>query len=318
MTMFDIWHDSHCRTVLAIIGAVLIGASVITASLSRGERGKTPLMINLRARVVAWWWMVALVVMALSLGFIATVVFFAFVSFLALREFITLAPTKRGDHRALFSVFFIALPMHYVLIAWPWYQFWAIFIPVYAFAFVAIRSALAGDCERYLERNSKIQFGLMACIYAIGHLPAFLVMGLPEGEIAGMRLLLWLLLVVQLSDVLQYVWGKLFGRKPVIPRLSPHKTWAGFLGGITSATIIGTGLWWLTPLLWYEASVLALIATLLGFCGGAVMSAIKRDVGVKDFGHAIGGHGGILDRIDSLIFSGPVVYHLIRWWLDLP
>jgi phosphatidate cytidylyltransferase len=306
------WRDPSLLAVGGGLVALLTIASVVAHLLAR-RRPESPAIINLRARVVSWWWMAALVLGALAAGFLPTVLLFALLSFLALREFITLAPTRLADHRALFWAFFVILPAHYALIAWRWYGLVAVFIPVYAFAFTAIRAALAGDSERFLERNAKVQFGLMLCVYALGHLPAFLLLTLPSGEVGAVRLLLWLVLVVQLCDVLQYVWGRLCGRRPVLPRLSPNKTWAGFVGGVLSASAVGAALWWLTPFAWWQAGALALLATLLGFCGGAVMSAIKRDAGVKDFGASIGGHGGVLDRLDSLVFSAPVVFHLVRW-----
>jgi phosphatidate cytidylyltransferase len=133
-----------------------------------------------------------------------------------------------------------------------------------------------------------------------------------EGE--GAKLLLFLVIVVQASDVLQYVYGKLFGRRKIAPAVSPNKTWEGFAGGIATATLLGTALWWATPFTPLEAAGMSLVTTLMGFAGGLVMSAIKRDAGVKDFGAAIAGHGGILDRIDSICFAAPVFFHLVRYF----
>jgi phosphatidate cytidylyltransferase len=258
--------------------------------------------------------MCAVFALALAGGDLGAVLLFALVSFLALRELITLTPTRRGDHETLFWSFFVFLPLHYWLVASCWYGLFAILIPVYAFLFLPLRSALAGDTQGFLERSAKIQWGLMICVYAVSHAPALLMLDIPGYEGQNATLLIWLVLVVQLSDVLQYVFGKLYGRRPVVPKLSPNKTVEGFVGGLLSAAAVGAALWWATPFAPWQAFLLALLVTLLGFAGGLVMSAIKRDRGIKDFGAMIEGHGGMLDRIDSLCFAAPVFFHAVRYW----
>ena len=128
------------------------------------------------------------------------------------------------------------------------------------------------------------------------------------------EILIFLILVVQSSDVLQYVWGKLLGRRKIAPGLSPSKTVEGFVGGVLSASGLGAALWWITPFEPGQAFLVALAITLMGFLGGLVMSAIKRDRGVKDWGSLIEGHGGMLDRLDSVCFSAPVFFHITRYW----
>jgi len=307
--------DRGIATVGAGILGILLVASIIGAVLKRSaesDRARATVM-NLNARVRAWWVMCALVFSAIILGTITTIVLVALLSFLALREFITLAPTRRADHHTLFWCFFIILPLQYVLVGMRWYGMMAIFIPVWAYLFVAIRSTLSGDHRLYLERTAKIQWGLMITVYCLSCLPALLMLTIP-GCAHPADLLLFLLVVVQLSDVFQYVWGKLLGRHRIAPHLSPNKTWEGFLGGILTATGVGAGLWWMTPFTPLHAAEMALIITVMGFFGGIVMSAIKRDAGGKDFGATIAGHGGILDRIDSLCFSAPVFFHLVRFY----
>jgi phosphatidate cytidylyltransferase len=190
----------------------------------------------------------------------------------------------------------------------------AILIPVFVFVLIPTRVAMAGDTTDFLERAAKIQFGLMICVYCLSYAPALLMLQIPGYEGEGAKLLLFLVIVVQASDVLQYVYGKLFGRRKIAPAVSPNKTWEGFAGGIATATLLGTALWWATPFTPLEAAGMSLVTTLMGFAGGLVMSAIKRDAGVKDFGAAIAGHGGILDRIDSICFAAPVFFHLVRYF----
>jgi len=292
-------------TVASIIGAVL----KVRVHTEDGQR----VVDNLNARTRAWWVMCAVFGGALALGRKAPVIMFAFTSFLALREFITLTPTRRADHRALFWAFFIILPLHYWTLGIRWYGLFVILIPVYAFLFIPMRNALAGDTEHFLERTAKTQWGLMVCVYCVSHAPALLILnvkGMPNGNA---RLLFFLVCITQLSDVLQYVWGKLCGKHPVAPRLSPNKTIGGLVGGGLSAIAVGAALWWSTPFTPLQAAGMSAVIVVMGFFGGLVMSAIKRDRGVKDYGELIPGHGGVLDRIDSLCFAAPVFFHLVRW-----
>ncbi len=310
-------------TVFSVVLGVLILASLIGYILAKTKPG--PVIDNLNARVRAWWVMVLIFVAALSTGHIGATALFAFISFLALREYITLTPSSRGDHQALFYSFFVFLPLQYVLVAMPWegktgwYGLFSILIPVYAFVGLPIRAALSGDTTSFLERTAKIQWGLMVCVYCVSYAPMLLTLDIrPEHHFEGRNplLLLFLVIVVQSSDVLQYVWGKLCGRRKIVPSLSPNKTVEGFIGGILSASLLGVAMWKMTPFAWWQAGILSLIICLMGFCGGLVMSAIKRDRGVKDFGSMIEGHGGMLDRIDSLCFAAPIFFHLVRqFWV---
>ena len=277
------------------------------------DKGKATVQ-NLNARIRAWWMMVAVFGLAMATGGIGSIVLFALTSFLALREFITLTPTRPGDNRTLFWMFFIILPLQYYLIAIKWYGLFAILIPVYAFLFIPIRSATAGDCENFLERTAKIQWGLMICVYCVSYVPALLSLDIPGYEGQNGKLMFYFVLVAQISDVLQYVWGKTLGRHKIAPDVSPNKTWEGFVVGIASATLIGAGLWWATPFTPLQSAGMSLAITLMGFGGGLVMSAIKRDRGVKDYGNMIEGHGGVMDRIDSLCFAAPVFFHLTRFF----
>lgn len=304
------------RELLWLVGgiiALLALSSSITFFLKRRPGGPNKVIANLDARVKAWWVMVAVFGVALATGGLGSVILFGFMSFFALREFITLTPTRPGDHRTLFWAFFIVTPLQYYLVAMHWYGLFTILIPVYAFILVPTRSALAGDSENFLERTAKIQWALMVCVYCVSHVPALLTLQIPGYYGQNAKLLLFFVLVVQLSDVLQYVWGKLFGKHAIVPTISPNKTVEGFWGGVLSATAIGAALWWATPFKWWEAALFSFLLTLMGFFGGLVMSAIKRDRGVKDYGTMIEGHGGVMDRIDSLCFAAPVFFHLVRY-----
>jgi len=295
---------------------ILVLASVIGVVLKRTAKSDAAraTIDNLNARTRAWWKMCAIFALTLLIGRAGSLVLFGLLSLLALREYITLVPTRRGDHRTLLWSFFIITPLQYYLIGIAWYGFFAIMIPVFAFVFVPTRIAMSGDTKHFLERAAKIQFGLMICAFCLSHAPALLTLNIPGFAGRNAQLLLYLVLVDQMSDVLQYVWGKLAGKHKIAPSVSPNKTWEGFLGGVATATLLGAALWWATPFTPLQAGGMSLVITLLGFAGGLVMSAIKRDAGVKDFGAVIEGHGGILDRIDSLCLAAPIFFHLVRYF----
>ena len=307
--------DHQLQALGAGILAVLVIATLIGEILARRVSSESALatITNLNDRIRAWWVMCGVLALTLLTGRTGAALLFMGVSFLALREFITLAPTRHGDHRALLWIFFVVTPVQYWLVWRDWYGLFAIFIPVFIFLLLPARVALAGDTENFLERTAVIQWGLMICVYCVSHAPALLMLT-PAGGGSGATLLLFLLLVVQGSDVLQYIWGKLLGRHKIAPLVSPNKTWEGFIGGVASATLLGTALWWMTPFAPWQAAAMALVIALMGFSGGLTMSAIKRDRGVKDFGALIAGHGGILDRIDSLCFAAPIFFHLVRYF----
>jgi len=298
------------------VAAVLIVASVVGYVLHRrfGTEGPNPNIENLNSRIKAWWAMVALLGLAFAFGRAGVIVLFALASLAALREFITLTPTRRGDHVALAVAFFVVLPLQYYLIWIDWYGLYSVFIPVYVFLLLATIAALRQDTKDFMGRVAETQWGLMISVFCLSHVPALLGLKIPGYEGRNLLLIAFLILVVQSSDVLQYVWGKLVGRHKIAPELSPSKTVEGFLGGVASATILGSLLWWITPFSPWQAGVIALLINLMGFFGGLVMSAIKRDRGVKDWGWMIEGHGGVLDRIDSVIFAAPVFFHMTRYW----
>ena len=269
---------------------------------------------NLWARTRSFWLVALLGSSALVTGEAGAILLFFLVSLLALREFMTLAPTRASDHRVMAWSFFVFAPLQYGIVALHWYGLYSILIPVYAFLFIPALNAMAGDPQRFLERTATIQWGLMVCVYCLSFAPALLRLRIPGYEGGNAKLLLFCLVVAQLSDFLQYVFGKLLGRRRIAPVISPGKTWEGFVGGVLGATAVGTALWWATPFRPLTAFAMALMICLMGFAGGLAMSAIKRDRGVKDFGALLAGHGGILDRVDSLCFSIPIYFHVTRFF----
>ncbi len=298
--------------------ALLAMASLVGALLARSaksDRGRATVE-NLNARVNAWWVMIVVLAVAFTLGKIATLVLFAFTSFFALREFITLTPTRSSDYLPLLLAFFVLLPVQYLLIGYDQYGTFAIFIPVYGFLLLPAAATFAGDTHEFLERSAKIQWAAMITVYCISYAPALLLLKIPGYEGQSSLLLFYLLLVVQLSDVLQYVFGKLFGKTKLAPTVSPSKTVEGLIGGGVTTTLIGGAMYWITPFTWPQSLAISFVIVVMGVLGGLTLSAMKRGLGAKDWGVMIEGHGGMLDRMDSVSFAAPVFFHITRYFFS--
>lgn len=311
--------DTDLSKLLVGILCILLLASAVSWFLKNrySPDGSNLAIENLDARIMSWWAMVAFISLAFLAGKAGVIILFAICSFAALREFVTLTTKSRADHWALASAFFIVLPLQYFLIWQGWYGLYSIFIPVYAFLFLPIIAALRGDTSQFLVRVAETQWALMICVFCASHVPALLTLEIENYAGRNVLLIAFLVIVVQSSDVLQYVWGKLFGKTKIAPKLSPSKTVEGAVGGILSASLLGASLFWITPFSIVQAALLSFVIALMGFFGGLVLSAIKRDRGVKDWGHLIAGHGGFIDRLDSVVFSAPVFFHLVRyWWVE--
>jgi phosphatidate cytidylyltransferase len=311
MTMSNKFYWLVCG--IAVLLTIASGIGWTLKRQVKTERGGV-VVGNLNARVFAWWVMITIFVSAFLIGPAGTLVLFLVISFFALREFITLTPTKPADHRSLSLAFFALIPLQYYLISIKWYALFAILIPVYAFLLLPSVSALSQDTEKFLERTAKMQWGVMIAVYCISHAPALLMLEIPGFEGQNALLLFYLLLVVQMSDVLQYVFGTLFGKTKIAPVVSPGKTVEGFVGGAAGAIVIGAAMWWITPFTPLQSAGMASVIVLMGFLGGLVLSAIKRSLGAKDWGTLIRGHGGMLDRMDSVSFAAPVFFHLTRYF----
>jgi phosphatidate cytidylyltransferase len=264
-------------------------------------------------RVRAWWIICALLAIAFFSPTL-TVVLFGIMSFEALREFITLTPTRRADHRALFWVLLFFTPLQFLLVAVDRYELYSILIPVYAFLFIPARIAMAGDYKRFLERVAKIQSGLLICVYCLSFAPALLYLDIPNASPnAQARLLFFFVTMALLSEAFQFVWSQLYGRHVIAPAINATRTWEGLVGGSASTALAGLAFYWATPYqeLW-QVAFMSMVIAVMGSAGAMTMSAIKRDRGVRDYGTLVEGHGGVLDRIDAICFAAPVFYHISR------
>ncbi|OMQ25501.1 phosphatidate cytidylyltransferase [Serratia oryzae] len=296
---------------LAVIFALLLFATVVNSLLVWLRPQKDWHELTLRIRT--WWVIIVLFSLALISPHWLALTFFALVSFIALKEFLTLVPSRHSDRMPMLWMF-IAIPINYWLIGIGWYGMFIVFIPVYVFLFLPARMVIAGDTQGFLSTVAQLHWSLMTTVFAFSHVACLLVLP-ADGLQTGALLVLFLVGLTEFNDIAQYLWGKSLGRVKVTPKVSPNKTLAGLLGGIGStalaALLFGP---LLTPLSGYMALLAGLIIGVTGFCGDIVMSAIKRDIGIKDSGTLLPGHGGILDRLDSLIFTAPVFFHFIRYF----
>lgn len=301
------------QAVLVGILAVLIVAEVVVWTLRRRNPGKSHQELVDRLR--SWWVIFFIFVLAIGLSRTVAIVFFAFLSFLALKEYLSLIPTRRADRRVLFWAY-LTIPAQYYWVYDGWYNMFLVFVPVWAFLLIAARMVLVGETREFLRAAGTLHWGLMMMVFAISHLAYLLVLPTHVGDTsAGPGLLVFVVLLTQLNDVAQYVWGKSLGRRRIVPTVSPGKTVAGFVGGVLTTVALSMLLApLLTPLSRAESIAAGLIIGVGGFLGDVTISALKRDLGVKDSGSLLPGHGGILDRIDSLTFTAPLFFHYMKFF----
>jgi phosphatidate cytidylyltransferase len=321
-------------TALVLVTVVLVTLLVLVAVgryIKRQPEANVDQAIirNFNKRVTSWLIIFVLLVVSVMLNNrVVPVVLFGLVSFWALREFITMTPTRSGDHRTLFWVILGFTPLQYVLVGLNQYELFTVVIPVYASLFIPARIAFTSDHKRFLERAAKIQFGLLICVYSLSHTPALLNLKLNtwdpdlgakvpwDGSNAG--LLFFFIMVVQFSDMLHFVWDRMFGKHVIAPTVNATKTWEGLIGTACCTALAGMlvqRLLPVTPFTWYGAGFMALIISVMASSGTMTMSAIKRDRGVNDYGTLVQGHAGVLDRIDSICFAAPIFFHATRFFL---
>ncbi len=251
-------------------------------------------------------------------AFVSTLLF-GVISFLALREFVTLTHTRRGDHRSLLLAFFIVLPMQYVIVATQKFDLFTVFIPVYVFLAIPVVSAFGNDPQRFLERTAKIQWGIMVCVYGMSHAPALLLLDLPDYKGRGAFLVLYLVLVVAIAQIAQETASRRLRRRPAARAISRSFSWRAWGLGALVAGVVGAALYWATPFKPIPALLMGFVAGGSGTLGEFVMKALKRDAGVRSWGGkaSVTGAVGLLDRVAPLCFAAPVFFHSVRWYFGL-
>ena len=266
------------------------------------------------------WVMSAVFWVGWALGETFATVLFGFVAFFALREFISLSPTRQGDHRSLVLAFFGVLPIQFALVIHRNFDLVTVFIPVYVFLAIPVVSALANDPERFLERNAKLQWGIMVCVYGISHVPALLLLKFPGYEGKNAFLVFFLVFVVQSCMLAQHLANRRWPRKASAPRVSKSFNWRTWALAVGVASLVGGVLGGLTPFQPGQAVAMALIACVSGSLGHLVMKALKRDRGITNWGRegkSITGATGLLDRVDALCFAAPIFFHSVRWYFGV-
>ena len=304
--MFENIDPTLIWTFAIIYSVLLFSSTVIFVMKLKGAKGSEELV----ARVKTWWIIAVVLTIVVFAGRTASIVFFAFISFLALKEYFSLISTRRADRRVLFWAY-LSIPIQFYWIYLEWYGMFIIFIPVYIFLFLPMRMILIGETEKFLSALARIHWGVMTAVFCISHAAYLLVLDFSQfGKSTGSTMLIYLVILTQFNDIFQYLWGKLLGAKKVVPKVSPNKTVAGLIGGVGSTLLLSWVLApYLTPLNELQSLFAGLIIGLGGFIGDVTISALKRDIGAKDSGSLLPGHGGILDRVDSLFYTAPIFFH---------
>jgi phosphatidate cytidylyltransferase len=271
--------------------------------------------IELRDRIHTWWWIVAIVTAAIAAGNAAAILLVAALSFLAFREFHSVVPIRPAD-RVVLGLAYVAIPVQYHFVWTQWYGMFSIFVPVYAFTLLTSATVFVGETRGFIRSNATLHWALLLTVYNLSHLAFLVVLPLERSAAAGgLGLLLFVLVVVQFNDVAQFIWGRLLGRTRIVPAVSPGKTWEGFLGGVATSVLLAILIApRLTPFSTLAAALIGVALSVCGFLGDVTLSAVKRDLGLKDTGTSLRGHGGILDRLDSLTLAAPIGFHIIRYF----
>lgn len=297
--------------MMAIIIATLVIGTLIYLFISRQNPTKDYQELKLRIR--SWWWMISIVFIVLYLPLAYTITFAGFLSFLALKEFLSIVPTRMADRRVIFWAY-LSIPLQYYWLYIGWYGMFIIFIPVYMFLYLPMVAVLIGETKGFIRSAGIIHWALMLTVFCISHMSYLLVLPNKNPDAGPVGILLFLLVFTQLNDVSQYVWGKSFGKHKIVPKVSPNKTWQGFIGGVGTIIILCYfAAPYLTPLTSVQGAIAGIIIGFSGFIGDLVISSVKRDLQIKDTSQFIPGHGGILDRVDSLIFTAPLFFHYIYY-----
>lgn len=307
----DTLENNDLLFVVGLIFGLLVFATLLFFVI--GKINPNAKLDEVKARTRSWWVMASVFIGATIFSSDISYIAIAFLSFVAFREIYSILGFRESDRRAIFWAY-VSIPVQYYLAYINWYGAFIIFIPVVMFLFLPLRLVIKGDTAGITRSMGNIQWILMLTVFGISHMAYLLSLPEIQGfEAGGRGLLLFLVFLTEINDVMQFTWGKLLGKHKIIPKVSPNKTWEGYIGGVLCTTVIGYFLSYLTPLSPYQALFVSFMIGCTGFFGDVVMSAVKRDIGIKDMGSTIPGHGGILDRIDSLAYTAPVFFHLVYY-----
>lgn len=308
---FEVFSNNDLLSVIGLIFGILTFASLLFFVIGKIKPQWD--VSELKSRTRSWWVMSFIFIIATMFSNTISYIAIAFLSFVAFRELYSILGFRDSDRYAILWAYF-SIPVQYFLAYIGWYGAFIIFIPVIMFLLIPLRLVLKGDTKGIIKSMSSLHWILMLTVFGLSHMAYFLSLPeIPGFKNGGRGLLLFLVFLTEINDVLQFTFGKIFGKRKIIPSISPNKTWEGFLGGLICTTILGYLISFLTPLSSFEVLFASFMIAFAGFSGDIVMSSVKRDIGVKDTSTAIPGHGGILDRIDSLSFTAPAFFHFIYY-----
>ncbi len=310
MEIFIALFSGNISVMLGVIFLILTAASLSVYLMSLRTK---KVYIELNDRIRSWWIMVVVFIIGALLNTTVSMFFFALLSYLALKEYFSLIPTRLTDRRIIFYAY-IAIIAQYIFAGMQWYEMFIIWIPVYVFLLLPFRQVLTGETNGFLENTSRVHWGLMMFVFGLSHIAYLIMLPSPSGyDISGKELVLYLVFLTEFNDVLQYIWGKVFGQRRIVPRISPNKTVAGFIGAFVTTTVLAVVFSFLTPFTLWQALLAGMLISGAGFIGDVVLSMVKRDIGVKDTSSFIPGHGGVLDRVDSLTYAAPLFFHYVYY-----
>ena len=295
---------------------VLVSGAILFYTLNETSEARRERNVRMLRDLRAVWIGAVVFWLAWMSGPVGATIAFGVFSFLALREFITLVHTRRGDHRSLLLAFFVALPLQYLLVGLRTFDLFTVFVPVYVFLAIPVVSALAGDPERFLERNAKIQWGITVCVYGLSHAPALLLLNLPGYNGRGAFLLFLLVMVTATAQIVQELASRKLRRRPMVRQIDRSFSFRAWALGVVAAALMGAALFWITPVDPLRAAALSALAGGCGNLGELVMRALKKDAGVRYWGNrsSVTGAVGLLDRVAPLCFAAPVFFHAVRWY----
>ncbi|MFZ4576031.1 MAG: phosphatidate cytidylyltransferase [Phycisphaerales bacterium] len=296
--------------MVAGIGAALVVATVIIEVLGRTGKVTREHLAELRKRTLSWWILAPLMLVPVLLGAATSILAVLVLSIFAYREY----ARATGLFRELFVSAIVVLGLIAVNLAAldNWYGLFVALFPI-TIALLAALPILQDQPKGYIQRVGLAVLGFSFFGMCFGHLSYF------ANDTHFRPAIIFLLITVELNDVFAYCTGKLFGRRKLAPNTSPKKTLGGALGALILTTSLTA---WLAHFIFRGTAIdhplhlaaLGLLISIGGQFGDLVMSSIKRDIGIKDLGVLIPGHGGILDRFDSLILVAPLVFHFVRFF----
>ncbi|MCH2224190.1 MAG: phosphatidate cytidylyltransferase [Crocinitomicaceae bacterium] len=299
--------------VLAIIFSILTICSVIFQILY--YKKETTLLKELITRIHSWWKITIGIAIIITAPPIIGTILLAFISFVALREMFSIGRIRSADRVALFVGYF-AVPVQYYLAYNNFYEVFLYFIPLIMFISIPVILVLTGKTKMIGRSMSIIPAMLMLTVYMLSYIALLFNIESTNFSAGPGGLIIFLIMLTSFNDVFQFTWGKLLGRHKILPNVSPNKTWEGFVGGIFSTAGLAYLIKFLTPLEGYQALIIGFIIGVIGFLGDSLISAIKRDLNIKDTDDLIPGHGGAMDRLDSIILTAPVFYHLLTYFIE--